>query len=450
MLATEPAASLRLDHKPIPRLDRGREVARARRFAVAGSFVFVRGVARLLEVRMAVKTAKQLDAAAAKLRVKIAADVIGQLEDKKSNLVPTIAAYVQFDLSAKDEQAVSLRTSLRDIRDKASACRVCAKGALLICGLTHIDLQAGVVGGVTNFGDLDDKINNDEQVKTILKEFGFAEEQSDLIEYAFMGENWGGDTWDIDSDERDIAKLYEQKFSDPSDRLIAIMENIVNNDGTFVCDETILRINEDPTPLKKSTGTAAKRVELAQDVIAQIQLRQGLLNIKQGTYVRATLKAEGKKLIDKAVKDAQEEDEYAHSAEIDLQAILKKAKKCDVCAKGAMFVCGVLRHNELTVDDVSSLSDINNEIGEGDFVTRYLVDEFGFKESDADTIEGIFEESETSYTSWGVSLNDVEEAVASLYVKRYKDPADRLVAMMANVSRNGGSFVLDWDQVDLA
>jgi hypothetical protein len=83
-------------------------------------------------------------------------------------------------------------------------------------------------------------------------------------------------------------------------------------------------------PLKKLTGKAAKRVELAQDVIAQIQLRQVLLNIKQGTYVRATLKAEGEKVIDTATV---EEDEV--SADIDVQADPEERQKLRRLCEGS-------------------------------------------------------------------------------------------------------------------
>jgi hypothetical protein len=71
-----------------------------------------------------------------------------------------------------------------------------------------------------------------------------------------------------------------------------------------------------------------KRVQLAKDVLAQLQI--GFLEASQGGYV--------------TIFDSK----FDENSNTQLDEILPEISKCEVCAKGAFFIAGVLRNDRIT------------------------------------------------------------------------------------------------------
>ena len=135
----------------------------------------------------------------AQARVEIAKDVIAAV--KAQRLVPTRGHYVVFDEPVTGE----LRQELANIK----SCQVCALGALMVAKVAR-----------TNKCDLFNEISlSRDETTSHLIEF-FSDDELDEIEQAFEG-----------------VVVYDQKYwfkyPDDSDRLIAIMKNIIKNNGTF-------------------------------------------------------------------------------------------------------------------------------------------------------------------------------------------------------------------------
>lgn len=137
-------------------------------------------------------------------RILLAKDVIKQIKLKK--LIPEHYAYfISTDLW--DEKADK---SVQEIlKKKQTTCKVCALGALWASKVKHIN--EATVGELD--ADYPAKIQKDLQVI-----FGY--EQVELIEKYFEG--WLE------------AKYYYRQFTNAKDRMIAIMQNIIRNKGTFV------------------------------------------------------------------------------------------------------------------------------------------------------------------------------------------------------------------------
>jgi hypothetical protein len=123
-----------------------------------------------------------------------------------------------------------------------SNCTVCAKGALFMTSVLK-----------TNKVKVYDVLNSDNEdmrTRVLRKEKIFDKKTYDLIEVAFEGsdvgdagdhldESYTNDTGDINWDARDedirsCKYNYHDKFYEPRMRLVAIMLNVVDNDGVFV------------------------------------------------------------------------------------------------------------------------------------------------------------------------------------------------------------------------
>ncbi len=111
------------------------------------------------------------------------------------------------------------------------SCTVCALGAMF---LTHLDNTDSLKVTPTGWFRIE-SFDVYEQLSEV-----FTEEQLGLIEAAFECD-WGcyyDDTWDIENGFPEDhpcfkAEAFGRSYTEPRERLVAIMENIIANEGTF-------------------------------------------------------------------------------------------------------------------------------------------------------------------------------------------------------------------------
>lgn len=150
-----------------------------------------------------------------------------------------------------------------------------------------------------------------------------------------------------------------------------------------------------------------KKIELARDVIKQIQARN--LDVQTGTFVQAWA-------LDLNIVDAQKA----------LRDLFKRRKKCEVCAKGSLLVSKVLRDDKISSQDFLFRTHTST-------ANQTLTD---FTKAELDEIEVAFEGRVFVWTSPRVSQNKVK-AYHNKYLAALK-PKDRLIRIMKRVIRNKG------------
>lgn len=159
---------------------------------------------------------------------------------------------------------------------------------------------------------------------------------------------------------------------------------------------------------------AQQRVELAKDVIKQLQTRRFIA--KAGIYFES---------------DAL--DEMGTETNPELQTFFNEMSQCEVCAKGAMFVCLVDKKNSLKLLDVSSGSEYNEF--SGTLITKYLRDLFELGQ--LELIESAFERDDMG--SGYADEEDIQNAI--FFGEKFFDDGSRLWGIMENIVQNNGKFV---------
>lgn len=149
---------------------------------------------------------------------------------------------------------------------------------------------------------------------------------------------------------------------------------------------------------------AEKRVAIAKDVIAQIEVRR--LVPKNMTFL-----------------DIPEAPESLENDANELRDVLLTVPTCEVCAKGALFVCAVERMDKLTVGQYTIGAD-------RDYMLKL------FTPKQWDLIESAFE----GWSSIFVDGMIVNTPKVEKFSDQYPDPADRMVAIMKNIIKNHGTF----------
>lgn len=172
-------------------------------------------------------------------RVMIAKDVIAQV--RKDFYVPSYGTWVAFS------KFLPAATSLQEIltKKKDFSCKVCAMGGLMLSAVKYNnsvtlgnDRAAAIYYADDSASDLDDSASDlDDSASKNLRKF-FTPSQLDLIEAAFeVGEGAVG--LPINKISRrykstSAAITFGENYPDPKNRIIAIMKNIIKNNGTFV------------------------------------------------------------------------------------------------------------------------------------------------------------------------------------------------------------------------
>lgn len=180
----------------------------------------------------------------------------------------------------------------------------------------------------------------------------------------------------------------------------------------------IKRANEKFASMTK----AEKRVQIAKDVITQLQAKK--IKATPGTYVRTTLKNVQVKKDDYGCsmlhfdKGTQAQDVF-------------KGLTCDACALGSMFLCAVDTHDKLKMKNLNPECDIDYDKASAeirldnqdmyDYLSKF------FNREQLYQIECAFEGSNF-------------ESSARLY-KNERNSRKRLRLIMENIVNNEGTFV---------
>lgn len=163
---------------------------------------------------------------------------------------------------------------------------------------------------------------------------------------------------------------------------------------------------------------AEKRVQIAKDVLLQLKKRR--FKAESGTYFRT--------------KKGAPLDQ-----DVELQAVFKKVKHCDVCALGSMFVASVDRFDKLKVRDFVRPADyIISEParwGSGREIRTHLLG--FFSASQIDKIESAFEKSFMDETNG--RHDTLENSVK--FGERYSEDKARMIGIMENIIANKGTFI---------
>jgi hypothetical protein len=171
-------------------------------------------------------------ASPAKRRVLIAADVIAQIKKKK--LIPACGGWAQpigkHGTMGYLEMEFSENASVRQLfLGDEIKCECCALGAVFMsCTLYNNKTTASDFDSETFF--MDEIIDSRRTFKNQLTQV-FSRAQLRLIECAFEGAN--GAFTPAEKDQ-DAVENWVARFPDSQKRLIAIMQNIIDNDGTFI------------------------------------------------------------------------------------------------------------------------------------------------------------------------------------------------------------------------
>ena len=187
---------------------------------------------KIKELENALKAAKQAavkekafkSLSAAKKRIAIAEDVIASLNTKQ--LTAATGDYIQLDNLSKDDD---FQTALA----LGQKCTVCALGGLFTCAVK--------VKNAIETHDVDDSNYRDQEIKDYLDGI-FTRDQLCLIESAFERKNHMDDGNNETEDEHGNVVYREplksaiefgSKYKTDKGRMIAIMQNIIKNGGTF-------------------------------------------------------------------------------------------------------------------------------------------------------------------------------------------------------------------------
>jgi len=163
----------------------------------------------------------------AQKRVMIAQDVLAQLKAKR--YVAESGCWVQPNIHSAWEKKLSHHDSVQElfIEQKIESCNVCALGGLFMsCTnfnnntlLEDLDFASEELGNLIDEEQLFNKLNKI-----------FSTSQLKLIESYFEA----NDGYFRDYDEDDRIEAFYNKYPSEKKRLQLIMENIVENEGTFV------------------------------------------------------------------------------------------------------------------------------------------------------------------------------------------------------------------------
>jgi len=185
-------------------------------------------------------TKKQKTTSTDAMRVAIAKDVISQLNSKK--LIPERLIWVEDSkmgsiddfINSKvdkipqdelDDFAVDLSEYVCNIKK----CEVCALGAIFVSAVSLYNDMTIYPGRNYIAENLNWKVFEDLDTSPFIKYF--TKSQMELIESAYEGHEG---THGVSSDKEEvICKAFYSKYPNDKDRMIAIMKNIIDNNGTF-------------------------------------------------------------------------------------------------------------------------------------------------------------------------------------------------------------------------
>lgn len=164
---------------------------------------------------------KAFDSASkAEKRVKIAKDVIARVKTKQ--IIPASEFL-------SDEEACSIDLyedeSYKELAN-TTVCRACAKGALF---LAYVGRVNNLNGDPHNSASIEPDSVEMQKLTEI-----FSQDQLDLMEMAFEGTNYSWMRRDSHDEEAERAYAFNRRRTKKESRMIAVCENIIKNNGTFI------------------------------------------------------------------------------------------------------------------------------------------------------------------------------------------------------------------------
>ncbi len=179
---------------------------------------------------------------------------------------------------------------------------------------------------------------------------------------------------------------------------------------------------------KKATA-AERRVMIAKDVITALE--QKTIRSVSGNWVKTHDQLFKEETLDKFWDGDAKIIETIEKTQIS-DAI--KNVKCDVCALGALFVCGVRRFNKITFGKLSDEVFGGTEAGEFEHEHLDYFLKGYFSESQLSLIEIAFEKGMGAYIATSNKEN--------LAMRMFKgSPKIRMIGIMKNIIKNKGQFI---------
>lgn len=182
-------------------------------------------------------TKKNKSLSTKEMRIAIAKDVLAQLKAKKivatrgcwtdDPKLGSIDDFASTQLEKADKDSVEIKAC--DYASKVNKCRVCALGSLFLSGIRLYNGVSWTLNKEDAFFDLSHDLFDDIE-KSPLNKY-FSTKQLQLIEATF--EDGDGSCWLSSDRDHVLARAYYVKYRDAEKRLIGIMNNIIDNEGTF-------------------------------------------------------------------------------------------------------------------------------------------------------------------------------------------------------------------------
>jgi hypothetical protein len=175
---------------------------------------------KLLERRLRDRNQAFQGATVAQKRVLIAKDVLKLISEDKVDIKK--GNFIVVPLISEEVGECQANKAVEEGKVK---CTVCAKGSLF---LGHVYRTNNIIVDDLDTGNGSNEIAN--RLKNV-----FTEKQLDLIETAFEGEyyNWNGKSLLNEKEEQKALEFFENSHFNPTERLKAILKNIISNSGTF-------------------------------------------------------------------------------------------------------------------------------------------------------------------------------------------------------------------------
>lgn len=189
-------------------------------------------------------------------RILICYDALLQLRQKK--IKPRKNVYLDLAESKKVGKRQS-NLQLDQVIEKQSYCEACALGTLLV-SRARIFNSLKISNFMTEWG-LDFCNSGDSSGYHLMNSLlpYFEKEQLSLIEACFEGYGQGMAGRDCKVDSEKIIRPFAKKYKTAESRLIAILKNIISNDGLFIPEKNLSRsrkkkIDKKETVIKENQG----------------------------------------------------------------------------------------------------------------------------------------------------------------------------------------------------
>jgi hypothetical protein len=169
-------------------------------------------------------------------RVAIARDVLSQL--KKATIIADKGTYFSVSVNKDIKNTDKLDDLLKSFKRDNATCEVCGIGACFV-GLVNLGNNAKSKSFIPNkiIDDCETVQIDDSKMRRLLRKV-FPSTQLTLIECAFEKSTVFLDSNakknNVEYEPREKASSFGEDYDTDEARLIAIMQNIINNKGTFI------------------------------------------------------------------------------------------------------------------------------------------------------------------------------------------------------------------------